>query len=537
MSIKFDSGDMVSPHISTSFVLPISLPRHVKSNAAQTQLRSGKDSSVHFGCQVKRRRVTSTVVSSLREISYLASPSQRSGTFPSDLTGTFYWLIPSPSPSSSQENGFPPPEHPFDGDAYVLAVSVEDEQWVRGRYVRTKAFLKETRKRKRIYKGRFGDRNVGTPLDKRKKAANEGLVVWGVEGKPRVIAWDTLGLPYTLRGPTVNTRGITNLGGVVCEVGEVEGRGNALGAVARLPRGGLACATIGRNTVDTALGLVFVEIDSKGEMVRQSGKVKVTSGTTLEGLSKRFVVSENYYAFAEIPARKKGLLPFSALEVIDTQSPTKVSFVPRLGKAGARGGFSVRIDAILLALVNITESEGEVQLDVVEADLPDTNCSLAEFISAPGRLCRYKINQETGKVTQSPGYGPMASSLRGCSITDSGIMGCAENRVVMIKGKTNQHFDVKNPSGLCLASNYIAFLTESRVTFLRAETFEEVGSVDVSEIGRMGEARDSVWLEKTWKYEEWGKKGLTSWETFSQHEWNDVDSSFSGLGLNSLTID
>lgn len=148
------------------------------------------------------------------------------------LSTTIYHNIPSTPEhlcdDAAAAGDHSPLAHPCDGDGYILAVSfgedVATQSWVRGRFVRTKAFFVESRQRRRIFRGLYGTAGVvgvDAPV-KPKASAAKGVCVYTTNNKqPRVMAFGLRGLPMSLNIDNLVSRGPSTLAGVLTEAAEL----------------------------------------------------------------------------------------------------------------------------------------------------------------------------------------------------------------------------------------------------------------------------------------------------------------------------
>mmetsp|Transcript_20530 Transcript_20530/g.83323 ORF Transcript_20530/g.83323 Transcript_20530/m.83323 type:complete len:378 (-) Transcript_20530:22-1155(-) len=143
------------------------------------------------------------------ELSYEigADSDEIRGSVPEDLTGTLFRVMPGKIDSQGDTL-----KSYYDGDGMVLAISFgEDAVFVRHRCIRTKAYDREKKRSKRLYRGLYGSvlpgGNLANFAVKIKQAANR----FGVNYGGRLLALSDWGLPYSVDPASLLTRGNTNL--------------------------------------------------------------------------------------------------------------------------------------------------------------------------------------------------------------------------------------------------------------------------------------------------------------------------------------
>eukprot|EP00190_Bangiopsis_sp_CCMP1999_P004744 CAMPEP_0198729112 /NCGR_PEP_ID=MMETSP1475-20131203/14885_1 /TAXON_ID= ORGANISM="Unidentified sp., Strain CCMP1999" /NCGR_SAMPLE_ID=MMETSP1475 /ASSEMBLY_ACC=CAM_ASM_001111 /LENGTH=561 /DNA_ID=CAMNT_0044491681 /DNA_START=79 /DNA_END=1761 /DNA_ORIENTATION=+ len=129
------------------------------------------------------------------------------GSLPEDLKGTLFRVMP----GRSDAQGVPLDNY-FDGDGMVVAVSFDGKKvFVRNRFIKTKAFEREKRAKKMLYRGMYGSKVPGGALAnfavKVKQAANRFAVYHG----RRLLCLHDWGTPYSVDPTSLLTRGRTNV--------------------------------------------------------------------------------------------------------------------------------------------------------------------------------------------------------------------------------------------------------------------------------------------------------------------------------------
>lgn len=135
------------------------------------------------------------------------------GELPAEFRGTIFRNGP-----GVLERGGRSVQHPFDGDGMICAFTFRGDGTVRfrNRHVRTEGFLAEEKADKFLYRGVFGTQKPGgwmaNFLDtKPKNIANTGVYH---RGDTLMALWEG-GQPHALDPQTLETRGLSNLGGIL----------------------------------------------------------------------------------------------------------------------------------------------------------------------------------------------------------------------------------------------------------------------------------------------------------------------------------
>lgn len=219
--------------------------------------------------------------------------------------GTVYFAVP------SRAAHLPPLEHWRDGDGFVLAVSFDADGavWPRARFVRTKPFMRETREKRRVYRGRYGtpgSSGLTAPV-KPKPTCADGVTEWGKGRRRRVVAFGDAGLPLALDMASLVSRKPTALGSCLTDAPELAGlRGAELSAPPVVIAGGdggdgqrfsegggmsLALCTRTRNTTGRITGVILSEIDEDVNQVFASNRLPLPALSHVAA----FAVTETHY--------------------------------------------------------------------------------------------------------------------------------------------------------------------------------------------------------------------------------------------------
>ncbi|GAB0491424.1 hypothetical protein MMPV_002677 [Pyropia vietnamensis] len=255
------------------------------------------------------------------------------GSVPAGLRGTLLRMVPA-NPEHLADH---PPLHPEDGDGHVVALSFysasdvpddaaaddgddavttsEDEPsdpgvldgtrvFARNRFVRTSAFNKEAKQRRRRYRSRLATPATGGWTANllsvtAKRSAAEQVVAHA----KTVLAFADRGLPYMIDGGTLVTRGPAVLGGSLSDDSEDLPVGNCLLARAvPLPMGGVALLTGRRSTADSLRWGYCVSYDEAFKPVVRSRAFPLTTRLPV----RSFGATEEWFVIPQSPSGVRG---------------------------------------------------------------------------------------------------------------------------------------------------------------------------------------------------------------------------------------
>lgn len=259
------------------------------------------------------------------------------GSVPAGLRGTLLRMVPA-NPEHLADH---PPLHPEDGDGHVVALSFysasdvpddaaadddddddddaeatsEDEPGVSGvsvgtrvfarnRFVRTSAFNKEAKQRRRRYRSRLATPATGGWTANllsvtAKRSAAEQVVAHA----KTVLAYADRGLPYMIDGGTLVTRGPAVLGGSLSDDSEDLPVGNCLLARAvPLSTGGVALLTGRRSTADSLRWGYCVAYDEAFKPVVRSRAFPLTTRLPV----RSFGATEEWFVIPQSPSGVRG---------------------------------------------------------------------------------------------------------------------------------------------------------------------------------------------------------------------------------------
>jgi len=324
------------------------------------------------------------------------------GTLPSGLRGTLLRMVPA-NPEHLSEH---PPLHPEDGDGHVVAISfytaddvpddVADDDdmagaapaaddnvsagtdgtrvFARNRFVRTAAFNKESKQRRRRYRSRLATPATGGwAANLLSVTAKRSASEYVASHAKTVLAYADRGLPYMIDGGTLVTRGPAVLAGSLSDDTEDLPVGNCvLGRSVYLPgTGGVALLTGRRGSADTLRGGYCVAYDDAFKPEVRSRAFRLTTRLPL----RSFGVTDDWFVIPQSSSGARGNSVATAMagrcdgDVVtwaDAAAPAKggvdasgsvvaFSFVPR-GKP----------DEVTARVIPLTDGAGAV-LDVANA--------------------------------------------------------------------------------------------------------------------------------------------------------------------------
>ena len=336
----------------------------------------------------------------------LVNPAR--GTVPNELRGTLYRNGPGRLERDGQRV-----HHPFDGDGMITALHF-DENGVHcsNRFVRTSGWMAEEKAGKVLFRGVFGSQKPGGPLanafDLRlKNIANTGVIKLGDD---LLALWEAAE-PYALDPQTLQTRGLSLLGGVLK-------KGEAFSAHPRFDpghHGDPRMVTFGVNTGprSTVRLMEFATTDDPSAGVK-AGDLLSDRRDTFSGFAflHDFAITPNWAVFLQ-NAINFNPLPFvlgqkGAAQCLTSNPKGKAKFwlIPR--DCGAFAGQEPRIldapDGFVFHHLNAWEEEGDVVVEsIYYSDFPsigpDQDFADVNFDLIPeGLLEQCRINLASGSV-------------------------------------------------------------------------------------------------------------------------------------------
>ncbi|MEB3307471.1 MAG: carotenoid oxygenase family protein [Cyanobacteriota bacterium] len=335
----------------------------------------------------------------------LLEPSR--GAIPAELQGTLYRNGP-----GRLERGGRWVHHPFDGDGMITALRFEGERAAQlsNRFVRTEGWLAEEEAGRFVYRGVFGTQKPGGALanafDVRlKNIANTQVVRLG----DQLLALWEAAEPYALDPDTLETRGLSRLGGVLRA-------GEAFSAHPRFDPGhhgtprmvSFGVKTGPRSTVR------LMEFASEGP---EAGKLIADSRHTFPGFAflHDFAITPNWAVFLQ-NAVNFNPLPFvlgqkGAAQCLSSRpgGTGKFWLIPR--ESGCHAGEAPRVieapDGFVFHHLNACEEDADLVVNsIYYRDFPsigpEQDFRSIDFDQVPeGQLQQCRINLERGSVQTS----------------------------------------------------------------------------------------------------------------------------------------
>lgn len=440
------------------------------------------------------------------------------------------------------------PLHDIDGDGYVLALTVgEGSTYLRGRYVRTKAYLSEQRAERRLYASRGGTAVESRKFRRLKRACADGMLSWG----DRLFAVGDRGLPMWLDPATLVSRGYSALGTVLTDRDEMtRERGASFLNAISVEDGRIAVCSRGVNNDK----LFFVEVDNKFGVTNRlepvlidptaivldfhasdSKFIVLLASAAPVSVVERFAVTLNGDPPAA-PAIGNG----TAVAMVDRQSGAMsivelpdTAFCTRLIRVEDDGD-AVRVDAI--ELMGIGDQVTRAQLaDASVAKTTAPRSTLSSFrvgdcaeriaggdaendisvhtVSSCGRFATVVDHSQTRSGVALLNSGKLTQVAWAGNVTVSGVVAKGDGKLVsaLVSGEGGaklQFWDTQNMSAHCQVP-----LPEER-------------------FGAISHSSGAVWNAVRAPFPEGGKVVKSAYEIFDDRNWNDIDSSFSSLGLN-----
>jgi all-trans-8'-apo-beta-carotenal 15,15'-oxygenase len=326
------------------------------------------------------------------------------GEIPAELRGTLYRNGP-----GRLERGGLWVHHPFDGDGMITALRFEGTAAVRlsNRFVRTEGWLAEEQAGRFVYRGVFGTQKPGGVLanafDVRlKNIANTHVVRLG----DQLLALWEAAEPYALDPDTLETRGLSRLGGILSP-------GEAFSAHPRFDpghHGAPRMVTFGVKTGPRST-VRLMEFASEGP---QAGTLLSDRSHSFSGFAflHDFAITPNWAVFLQ-NAVNFNPLPFllgqrGAAQCLSSKPGGKGKFwlIPR--DCGAYAGEAPRVidapDGFVFHHLNAWEEGGDVVVkSIYYNDFPsigpDQDFRCIDFDLVPeGLLEQCRINLERGSV-------------------------------------------------------------------------------------------------------------------------------------------
>lgn len=325
------------------------------------------------------------------------------GSIPAELQGTLYRNGP-----GCLERGGQWVHHPFDGDGMITAIAFEaGSALLTNRFVRTQAWSEEEKAGQFLYRGVFGTQKPGGALAnafdiRLKNIANTHVVRLGDQ---LLALWEAAG-PHSIDPQTLETYGLTNLGGVLKP-------GEAFSAHPRFDpghHGSPSMVTFGVNSGPRSR-IRLMEFATEGPMAGQLISERTDRFRGFAFLHD-FAITPNWAVFLQ-NAIAFNPLPFvlgqkGAAQCLSSQPGGKAKFwlIPRDG--GTFAGQAPRIldapDGFVFHHLNAWEENEEIVVEsIYYSDFPsigpDQDFRSIDFELVPeGLLERCRINLDRNSI-------------------------------------------------------------------------------------------------------------------------------------------
>ncbi|CAN8069539.1 unnamed protein product [Agarophyton chilense] len=473
--------------------------------------------------------------------------------------------------------------------------SDEGQIWIRGRFARTKPFLLEARARKRIYRGIYGTPSMkgwNAPL-KPRASCLDCIINWGSQNRPRVLVMGPYALPLAIDGSTLVSKGPTALGGVLTDSQElVRERGTEVCCPPVRYGDTTVVLSFGRTSAGTITGAFLTE---KGNTTKRYPRIVVPKGAKFTTLvvSDSFIVTAMCVTRTASSTFLSALMNKSARSeppIVDLKEGTILTLFSRDG-GGPIG--SIRINGVMVThLTRISDADGELTIrglclsskesqPVISLNiLPDSSCGNLWASEDPIGLrsdafetviSLHDIKKRKRKTLSKNNLsfpffhedvmlvdpGTFANSkmvktqfqcvytaydlsrLRaGVKILDdrssserTWLTSSRDDRLSgVIMDQDGSHVAVLRTSyGRASAGGELLLFDTSTIEDGPVTTIE----LDKEKFGVLLSAVGGVWAPHSIEWSEEGSKPVKSaYEIFDSRGWNDIDSSFSSLGIN-----
>lgn len=301
------------------------------------------------------------------------------GELPPDLAGMFVRNGPNPQWTPIGQY------HWFDGDGMLHGVRISNgKAEYRNRYVQTKGWKIEKEARKPLWTGFIEPPPKDKPRKQSKNTANTALV-W--HAGQLLALWEG-GAPYAIKVPELKT------------IGEYTYNGNLVSAMTAHPK------------VDPVTGemmffgysvappyLQYSVVSSEGELL-QTEPIDIPTPVMMHD----FAITEDYTIFMDLPLtfnmekKKRG----ESMITFEHDKPSRFGIVPRYGNNSNIRWFETP-PCYIFHTLNAYEEDDEV---ILIACRMNSTTILGSKNSQPDleadipRLCRWRFNLETGKVSE-----------------------------------------------------------------------------------------------------------------------------------------
>lgn len=524
-------------------------------------------------------------------------PQAMPANFPQSLfTSTIYHNIPS-VPEHHANTSIAPLVHRNDGDGYVLAISfsstVDEENWIRGRFVRTRPFFVESRTQKRVYRGLYGTPGavgLNAPV-KPKPSCAKGIFEWGDASNSRMVTYGLRTLPLSVSCDVLVTRGPTALGAVLTDSEELlEVRATELSVPPFEHNNSRFTAGMSRAATGKTIGAFVCELNEAFEVVKRFPKIAVPSSCNIVSATAcdEFIVLALHRVSEEAGGFFSAVLGTGKQKkspVVDVGFGTTLLILSRsTGKyTSCKLGGTIVTD-----LISASGSSDGLEISGIELSQQNSQVMRLSTI-ADSRCGRLWSSNESGNGFSSQ---VIRCTIQLKSNEKSSVATKFETRKpsddIMVTDVMSKSANVRNRSAI-QSTPYIVYDTSKRRSGVA--TMDENGSplsiwlteqtsvrlsggclspdgdffsvlatregqdendtslalfdidkidkgpveriqLDESKFGSINESVAGVWAAHSSSWDVDAKKPVkSSYEMFDSHDWNDINSSFTSLGV------
>lgn len=456
-----------------------------------------------------------------------------------------------------------PAIHQYDGDGCVLALTVlpDGTAFIRNRYVRTTAYLRELRASKRLYLSRGGTAPESRKFRKLKAASADAIFSWG----ERLFASGHVKLPMLMDSSALVSRGYSALGAALTDGEELARDRGAAIVTPPVINGDII--TICSRSENNRL-LFIVQLDQQFNVVQRLPPQPCSTQFKILDLAVTgnwcVVLIAEYIKNKPLDVMRLFLDGDAPLPDIDAQSGAKLMIIPRNQKFLDRPKQTiVQLPNLYHSFVQVTEDESQcLNMSALQVETSESTFSAAQFSDvisgdlqsqAVTKLTSFKVNPSTKEINN---HKSQASDTMG-NVSIRSLSPCRKFATVYdLQGErygwarvtdgeiTDITWKSGSISGLAASQDGLAL---SALVHGTSETPEiqfwsaglsnpdkTLGSVslDSSNFGTVPRCFDADWSSILPKFPPNGKVVKSAYELFDEKNWNDIESSFSGLGFN-----
>ncbi|KAJ8901709.1 hypothetical protein NDN08_003915 [Rhodosorus marinus] len=474
------------------------------------------------------------------------------GRVPEDLNGTLFRVMPGKVDSHGDAL-----KSYYDGDGMVVGISFgEDAVFVRHRCIRTKAYDREKRRKKRLYRGLYGSvlpgGNLANFAVKIKQTANR----FGVNYGGRLLALNDWGLPYSVDPASLLTRGNTNLRTELDD-------GDKMIPSSRICKDNLILAS--KSFTPFGMSVRFTEFKGDYRLVGSQ------SAALTSFLTQDFAVTEKYFVIVQ-PALS---LDLNSL-VLGSKKTYQEALSPK-GKTSQivvvdrKSGASKKIDlqdtnSVIGRIANAyDEVEGNVTIDAISHErvffgdgltsndyandvprsklvrirvdvqaktsdltvLSDYHCDYPVVDSSDGRMHKHIYSLSNNEAKISPPRGIMKTNPKEKTnevwVPESPSQYCSAPAFAPREGATD------STAGYIVTVVFDSETEQSSVAILDSEAFTDGPVCWIRLESPVPHGVCSSWSNSVYSIKD--AKKTNSFEIFKDKGWNTVDSGFSMIGM------